>query len=167
MADALVVRKLTIISGGQTGADQGGIDVALATDHNIDGWAPHGYRTANGTELWLRKYLREHPSAQYAPRTIANVRMSDALLWIGNPHSPGGHVTLAETKRRGLPFFELPYPWDGLRTQVALDVLPTWLKYPDGTYRVKNLMIAGNGEQRNPGIREYVRTVLVPLLQRR
>ena len=43
----------TIISGGQTGADQAGLLAAQALGLQTGGWAPHGWRTDAGPAPWL------------------------------------------------------------------------------------------------------------------
>lgn len=59
-----------IISGGQTGADQGGLSAAIILNIKTGGTAPKGYRTQAGSASWLNKLgLLEHSSSDYAPRT--------------------------------------------------------------------------------------------------
>ena len=53
---------LQIVSGGQTGADQGGLEAALALGIPVGGWAPKGWLTENGPDPTLEsKYgMKEH-----------------------------------------------------------------------------------------------------------
>ncbi|GAB4019793.1 YpsA SLOG family protein [Spirosoma koreense] len=75
---------LRIISRGQTGIDQLGLEVARSLDIPTGGVAPKGYLTENGPDERLREYgLTEHTSAQYPPRTRANVRQSDGTVIFG------------------------------------------------------------------------------------
>ena len=53
-----------IISGGQTGADRAGLDVAISFDIPHGGWIPKGRKTKDG--LLPDKYqLQEMPTASY------------------------------------------------------------------------------------------------------
>src|SRR4029077_3291844 len=68
-----------IISGGQTGVDQAGLDFA------IENGIPHGGKCPKGRLSELgpipdRYLLTEHFSAGYPPRTQANVEESDATV---------------------------------------------------------------------------------------
>mgnify|MGYP006174065873 CR=1 FL=1 len=68
-----------IISGGQTGVDRAALDAAMAAQYPVGGWCPQGRRAEDGPIP--RDYpLRETPSAEYAQRTLWNVRDSDATL---------------------------------------------------------------------------------------
>ena len=53
-----------IISGGQTGADQAGLDVAIELGIPHGGWIPKGRKTENGT-LPVKYKLTEMNSASY------------------------------------------------------------------------------------------------------
>ncbi len=139
-----------VISGGQTGADQGGVKAAHAEGYATAGWAPKGWRTDAGPAPWLADYhLQEHFSTQYAPRTIANCRMAHALIWIGNPLSPGGRLTLEYAPAARLL---LPYP---ARVD-CIEAIRTFVFAQEGTH----LLIAGNRERTNPGIAGYTERVI-------
>ena len=56
-------------------------------------------RRKRGPAPWLDDFgLVECDEPGYPPRTKANVRDSDATLWIGDQTSPGGKVTLGECR---------------------------------------------------------------------
>jgi hypothetical protein len=84
------MRSITIISGGQTGADRAALDFAI--EHGIahGGWCPRG-RLAEDGRIPASYELTETPSRKYAQRTEWNVRDSDAtaLFTIG-PQVSGG-----------------------------------------------------------------------------
>lgn len=87
--------KLTVWSGGQTGADQAALRAAKAAGLPTGGWAPKGWLTEDGPAPWLADYgLREAPNSDYRTRTKMNVGGCHGCLWFGNPHSPGGRLTL-------------------------------------------------------------------------
>ncbi|MBD2704610.1 hypothetical protein IC229_28485 [Spirosoma sp. BT702] len=93
-----------IISGGQTGSDQLGMEVAQSLGIPTDGIAPKGYLTEAGPDERLRDYgLTEHSSAKYPPRTRANVVQSDGTLIFGNV-TGGTKLTLNTCINEGKPY---------------------------------------------------------------
>ena len=67
-----------VISGGQTGADQGGLYGALDADLPTGGWIPKGYPTERGPAPDLIRFgLVETVSPDYPERTERNVTDSD------------------------------------------------------------------------------------------
>lgn len=83
-----------VISGGQTGVDQVGLEMAQWNNLRTGGWVPRGWRTDAGPAPWLgTKYgCREHKMIGYMPRTRQNVFDSDATVWFG-VESPGYYCT--------------------------------------------------------------------------
>lgn len=78
-------QELKIVSGGQTGVDQGALNAAIELSLDWGGWAPKGWRTENGTvPPVLREKMQEHSSANYLARTRKNVVDSHATLMISN-----------------------------------------------------------------------------------
>ncbi|BBM03992.1 YpsA SLOG family protein [Microbulbifer sp. GL-2] len=71
-----------IISGGQTGADTGGLVGARLVGIKTGGCAPLGYLTEDGANPKILKSfgLVEHCSARYEDRTLHNIKNSDATL---------------------------------------------------------------------------------------
>lgn len=78
-----------IISGGQTGADQAALDVAIKFAIPHGGWIPKGRRTENGP-LPHQYNLKEMPTISYYKRTEQNVLDSDATLIISHGKLTGG-----------------------------------------------------------------------------
>ena len=141
-----------IISGGQTGADRTGLEVAEALGIPTGGWAPAGWRTDTGPdpELGTRFGLREHVDPNYRGRTYANVRDSDATVWFGDRTSPGGQATGVACMVANKVFLVNP-------TAVVLrEAIQCW------HWEVLN--IAGNRARSNPGVAEQVRSVLTDAL---
>ena len=99
-------RLVKVISGGQTGADQGGLVAAQAFGLLTGGWAPHGWRTQDGPNLLLKSFgLKEHTDPGYAGRTEANVKEADFTLGIAlNPSSPGMRLTESLCKKHDKPY---------------------------------------------------------------
>ena len=59
---------VTIISGGQTGADRAALEFAIRAGLTHEGWCPLG-RIAEDGPLDAKYQLRETPTANYAERT--------------------------------------------------------------------------------------------------
>ncbi|EMI21200.1 hypothetical protein RMSM_01882 [Rhodopirellula maiorica SM1] len=68
-----------IVSGGQTGVDRAGLDVAIALGIEHGGWCPAGRLSEDGS-IPSRYEMQEMRSKEYPPRTEQNVIDSDATL---------------------------------------------------------------------------------------
>ncbi|MFN9468419.1 MAG: YpsA SLOG family protein, partial [Pseudanabaena sp.] len=99
-----------IISGGQTGADWGGLlaaaDLGLATG----GLAPKGYRTELGENLELAKFgLQEADRIEYEVRTVHNVQAADAtVIFADRLHSDGTKLTIESCIKYAKPYLINP-----------------------------------------------------------
>jgi hypothetical protein len=78
-----------IISGGQTGADQAALDVAMELGIPYGGWIPKGRITEDGV-LDSKYKLNEMQTANYNKRTEKNVIESDGTLIISHGRLSGG-----------------------------------------------------------------------------
>ncbi|MGE4550251.1 MAG: putative molybdenum carrier protein [Opitutales bacterium] len=83
------IPSLTIVSGGQTGADRAALDWAIARQVPHGGWCPAG-RLAEDGLIPDRYQLRETPSVAYPERTRLNVEDSDATLIVSSHPLEGG-----------------------------------------------------------------------------
>ena len=88
--------KFKIVSGGQTGVDRAGLEAAIALGLPYGGWVPKGRLAEDGVVPLKYVGMQEHTSSNYAVRTKANVRDSDATLIIAPslPLSGGTMLTL-------------------------------------------------------------------------
>ena len=139
-----------IISGGQTGADQGGLSAALILGLKTGGTATKGYRTEKGNEPGLlrdRYGLTESPDWRYPARTKQNVQDSEGTVWVGTVNSPGYFCTANEAKRRSKLWVENP----------TAEHLAVWVDRWD----IRVLNVAGNRESKNPGIHERTKQLIV------
>ncbi len=137
------MRPLKIISGGQTGADQGGLHGAVQIGIATGGTAPRGFKTELGPALWLKDYgLVEHSSEEYPPRTRANIKQSDGTVIFGTIER-GSLLTYNECVRQGKPVLKAPLSVQQLRAFVDQN-------------QIKVLNVAGNRESKNPGIHHQV-----------
>ena len=78
-----------IISGGQTGADQAALDVAIKLGIPYGGWIPKGRITEKGV-LDSKYKLKEMETTNYNKRTEQNVIDSDGTLIISHGRLTGG-----------------------------------------------------------------------------
>jgi len=135
--------NLKIISGGQTGVDRAGLDVALELGLPCGGWCPKGRISESGS-IPSRYPLREMPSPKYPPRTEKNVRESDGTLILTWGHVTGGTaLTVKLARKRQKPFLVV----DLSRRADPQDVRD-WLKI----HEIMILNVAGPRESKTPGI---------------
>ena len=83
----MLLRK--IISGGQTGADQGALDAAIEYSFPHGGWIPKGRLTETGP-LPEQYQLVEMATTSYKKRTEQNVIYSNGTLIISRGRLTGG-----------------------------------------------------------------------------
>jgi hypothetical protein len=67
-----------IVSGGQTGADQGALDAALELGHSCGGWCPKGRKSEAG-RIPDKCPVVEHAPAIYPVRTEQNGNITSFL----------------------------------------------------------------------------------------
>jgi hypothetical protein len=134
-----------IISGGQTGADRGGLEAGRRLGVETGGTAPLNYRTEKGSDHTLRDFgLDTDTSSDWKPRTIKNIQNSDATVVIGNASSPGSRLTVNTARQQGKPVLVL----SGKDVNRDAQVLREFLDKNS----VDVLNVAGNRESGNPGL---------------
>ena len=153
----MLVRK--IISGGQTGADRGGLDAAIALGIAHGGWCPRGRRAEDG-EIPARYQLRETDSREYAMRTEQNVIYSDGTLIISRRALVGGSALTAHLARvHQKP--SLHVDLDQTSSALAKAEIRGWLV----AHLIEVLNVAGPRQSQCPGIAQDVRTLLISALR--
>jgi hypothetical protein len=126
-----------IISGGQTGADQAGLDVAIKHDIPHGGWIPRGRMTEDGP-LPDKYHLQEMPTKSYPKRTEQNILDSDGTLIISRGKLTGGSgLTAKLAKQHGKPWLHLDL--DKMSVYEARNALVDWAQVNG----VKVLNVAG------------------------
>lgn len=148
-----------IISGGQTGADQGGLRAGKALGLQTGGYAPKGFRTLIGPDTRLRSYgLKETESSDYPPRTKKNVQSSDGTIrFARNFNSYGEICTLKAIMQSGKPFMDVD-----LRKMPNVSKVRNWLI----KNKIRILNIAGNAD--SPGskaISDQVKAYLIKVFK--
>ena len=154
------MRLERVISGGQTGADRGGLAAAKAAGFQTGGWMPKGFRAHDGLcpEMAAFYGMQEHDSPRYPPRTALNVKESDATLRFATDwESPGEALTLKLLERYGRPHFAVT-PGG---TETPADVV-AWLAH----HAPRVLNVAGNSERTSPGIHAFVAVFLAEVFAR-
>jgi hypothetical protein len=155
-------RLTKIISGGQTGADQGGLLAARDLGIPTGGIAPHGWLTENGPEeALLRSFgLVECTEPGYPARTRKNVVDADGTLLVGQYRRGGSALTVHIAREAGKPFFHLADVANGIVPNERMDEFRYWFE----RYNVHILNFAGNRESSSPGIQELTRSFLLAAL---
>jgi hypothetical protein len=141
-----------VITGGQTGVEQGAWRAAEVFGIPTGGWMPAGFatETPGGTgweprpDLAGRHGARALPSRDFAGRLTANARDSDGSLWIGKPGALDAgklHTACARFRR---PCSTVCME-DG---RVSLSQVADWIR----ENRIRALNVAGSTESESPGI---------------
>ena len=92
-----------IVSGGQTGVDQGALAAALETGTACGGWCPEGRLSEDGT-IPPKYPVVELAGAGYLERTLQNVLDSDGTAIIYNGVLEGGtRLTWKYCEEHGRP----------------------------------------------------------------
>lgn len=148
-----------VISGGQTGADIGGVMAAARFGIKTGGWMPLGFLNQSGPHPeFADKYgFVQHQSAKYPPRTYLNVKESDGTIRIAYNFETSGEVcTLKAIQQYKKPFFDV-----NLNHAPSFKDVVDWVK----RHNIKVLNIAGNSESSYSGISgdalEYMSAVFV------
>ncbi len=143
-----------IISGGQTGADQGALDTAMRLGIEHGGWIPRGRKTEAGP-LPDKYQLMEMPTGEYHLRTEKNVVSAEAtVIFSHGPLSGGSLLAQQVAQRHGRPWLHVD-----LNTASAFDAarnLNDWIK----KYDVRVLNVAGPRASQDPHIYQATGDIL-------
>jgi hypothetical protein len=152
-------RLSKIISGGQTGADRAGLDVAMELGISYGGSIPSGRRTEDGHLPAKYEKMTEVKSRHYQVRTEMNVIDADAtLLFTGRKVGSGSALTrkVAEKHYKALLHINLGKKTD----DEAVGEIVRWLE--DTNPLILN--IAGSRESESEGIYDKVCSILKKVL---
>lgn len=147
-----------IVSGGQTGVDRGALNAALAAGVDAGGWCPKGRRAEDGT-IPDHYPVQEMESAEYADRTKANVRDSDAtLILTHNPELSGG----TKLTRKFAVNLSKPHLWADPAGDLAQEArrVADWVE----AEKVSVLNVAGPRESGEPGIQGQAEEFIAALI---
>jgi hypothetical protein len=152
-------RRLTILSGGQTGADRAALDAALAAGVVCGGWCPEGRRAEDGV-IPARYPLRELPGGDYPKRTRANVEDSDGtVIFYWRRPSGGTELTLRHCIDRRKPYLLID------SAELSAGRAAARLREFVAEQAIQRLNVAGPRASGAPTIHGYVYAALRHLLQ--
>jgi hypothetical protein len=153
-----MIRVQKIISGGQTGADRGGLDAAIALRLVHGGWCPRG-RLAEDGRVPAQYQLVETIDAEYDTRTRMNVEAADATVIFVGAMTRGSMATLQWCRRRHRPYVVVANAIAGRDAATAR--FASWLERVQPAV----LNVAGSRESKWPGIHDAVKDILITELK--
>lgn len=151
----------TVISGGQSGADIAGLEVAKKFGLETGGLMPFGYKTQDGPKTEYREMygVEMHQSSSYVPRTRANVKDSDGTLRLAFDFESRGEVctkkAIDDYKKH---FMDVVL---GENAKFCIKVVAKWIE--DNNIEVLN--IAGNAESTFAGTHDATTNFLTELFR--
>ncbi|MCL2123947.1 MAG: putative molybdenum carrier protein, partial [Desulfovibrionaceae bacterium] len=122
-------------------------------------YCPQGRRAEDGP-LDKKYPLQETKSAAYQSRTRLNVQLADAtIIFNGLPeYSSGTHTAIKYAREHKKKFKVLQGFPDTMKDAASLK---QWLKQ----HKPQKLNVAGNGEEKCPGMYAHVLAVLLQVIQ--
>jgi len=153
-----------IISGGQYGADLGGLKAAKLFHIKTGGMAPKGWRTCREPNPTLKDYnLVEHHESTFAGRTINNVINSDGtIIFASNTRSPGTVLTIKTCHSFSRPCFVVTDSFE------SPEEIPSEITNWIWSNNIRCLNVAGNrdyqGDYHEQMAIKYL-SLAIPLLQ--
>lgn len=166
-----------VISGGQTGAERGALDAAIAHGFPYGGWTVYGRRAEDGSVP--KKYqLQEHALMSYRHKVRACVRDADAVVvfTLGDCVQPDDDDRLMEFLSDPLvcqvaKLFKRPLcriDLHELEEDGAAVMLTSWIQDCEDLGReIKVLYVTGPRESVSPGLQKQVQQVMTLVLDAR
>jgi hypothetical protein len=150
--------SLSVISGGQTGADVAGLWVAKIFNIPTGGWAPKDFITTSGKHPEMAETfgLKEHAES-YRARTIENLKSSDLTIVCSSRFEGGTKLTVNQCTKLKKNLYVLPLDPEDLETSLKSPVFDQiiWFiqkKLPLGDF---TLNVAGNSTRSSPRAFEF------------
>lgn len=148
-----------IISGGQTGADQAALDVAIDFDIPHGGWVPKGRQTERG-RLPDKYHVQEISSINYRKRTELNVIDSDGTLILSHAKLTGGSaVTQKVAAKHRKPCLHIDL--NSMDQSKLTEIVTSWIEARD----IKILNVAGPRASKDGAIYEDTKKLLISIIQ--
>lgn len=154
-----MLRLRTIISGGQTGADRGGLRAAIVCGLEHGGWCPKG-RIAEDGRIPSMYRLTEDTTKDYRPRTRLNVRAADSTLIFNYGKLRGGTlltVNICEELEKHYLVVDLDM---GTNERIATRAVEHYFLAADPSV----VNVAGPRESKVPGVELEVERILAHVL---
>jgi hypothetical protein len=152
----IVIKK--IISGGQTGADQGALDSTIKYSFPHGGWIPKGRLTENGPLPYEYK-LKEMPTTNYSDRTEKNILASDGTVIITHGKLTGGSALTKKLAKK----YKRPYLHINLNETpafLASSEINAWINENN----IEILNVAGSRASKDPQIYEDTKYIIQGLI---
>lgn len=159
--------KLLIISGGQTGADRGGLDAAIQLGVDHDGWCPKG-RLAEDGVIPERYKLRETETREYKERTRRNVDWANVtIIFTAARMSGGSEFTYKYSLLKENPAIVVAFDhWEGQTAadvaQYILKMLPPYIS--KNKFETFIINVAGSRKSKASEIQDNVRAVMTVVI---
>ncbi|MFC2152429.1 putative molybdenum carrier protein [Bacteroidota bacterium] len=148
--------KIKIISGGQTGVDQGALDFALDLHFECGGHCPKGRKSEMGI-IPFRYPVVEIESEEYIDRTRKNIIESDGTLVIKDQNDFG------EGTLEAIGLCEqFSKPYIIIETDTTINAGYKFRKWIVENH-IKVLNVAGNRQSESPDIRGKTYILLIKL----
>ena len=154
-----------IVSGGQTGADRGGLEAAIYCELPHGGWCPKGRKAEDGG-IPAKYQLQEMKSVDYLKRTEANVVDSDATVVFTYGEATGGSlrtIQFATKHHRPCLHVDLDKDFRKDATQKIIDWFAGKLDQPAPPPKCI-LNVAGSRAKKAPGIEQAVMILMVDVI---
>lgn len=143
-----------IISGGQTGADQGALDAAMALGISHGGWIAKGRLTESGP-LPGKYKLAQMSTTSNARRTEKNIIESDGTLILSHGELTGGSaLTLEFTAKHQRPCLHVDL--ELTPAFQAASLITSWLEQN----RIEILNVAGPRASKDPKIYQLTKYII-------
>jgi hypothetical protein len=180
-----------IISGGQTGADRAGLDVAIQLKLPHNGWCPAGRKAEDG-RIPDCYNLKETNTSAYETRTEMNVINSDGTIVFTNSTNPDGFFPRpacakpsAKARPRGVSgreprtggtlsggsalTIQMAQQYKKPYLHIELDLIDNLTAVKQirkwlKKYKIKVVNIAGSRESESPGIYKATKEILIAVL---
>jgi hypothetical protein len=157
-----MTKIVKVISGGQTGADQGGLVAARTLKIETGGTAAKGWLTEDGPKRKLLQSfgLVECEEDGYPARTHKNAADGDVTIWIGRTDTPGFKCTASGCRKakRNEPYL-IPLEYTDKHLRKCVNYLRNEF---EGNIIVN---VAGNRESKTPGIYRKSEAFMLLLLR--
>lgn len=130
-----------VFSGGQRGADQGGLAAAYELGIKTGGWVPNGWKTLNGSNPKLKLLgLKQHDSSKYSPRTFTNVKDTDGTIRFAKDFTTAGEkCTLKAIEQYKKPYIDVKID-ENIFDEDNIDFVAEWIV----ANNIERLNVAGN-----------------------
>ena len=150
---------IKVISGGQTGADQAGLEAARICGIETGGWAPKGFKTSGGhARGLLESYGLKEARGGYKARTWTNVRDSDGTIRLAVDFSSRGEKCTANA------IHSFQRPWFDVNLPVFFNqefFVVDWIK----CHKIKVLNVAGNTQRGSFDVYSAVKDFLISVFK--